>query len=88
MEASETRTWKSPLFHEVTHELWLCEEDVIKLVHTEIVDLVDVLPAIQILMESLYFTYTVESDKDKVTISDDFLFAFTSCSKLQYIILL
>lgn len=64
VEAPETLTWESPLFHEVTHELRLCEEDVIELVHTELVDLIDVLPAIQILMEGLYFTCTSQRHTD------------------------
>lgn len=62
VEASEILTWDSSLFHEVTHELWLCEEDVVELVHTELEDLVDVLPAIQILVEGLYFTCKSEKD--------------------------
>lgn len=42
------------LLHEVAHELRLGEQDVVEFVHAELVDLVDVLPAGQVLVEGLH----------------------------------
>lgn len=53
-EEVQQPTWDPSLLHEVAHELWLGEQDVIQLVHAELVDLVDVLPAGQILVEGLH----------------------------------
>ncbi len=46
-------TCKSPLLHEVCHELGLGEEDGVQLINTEFIHLVNVLTAVQILVECL-----------------------------------
>lgn len=76
--AAETPTGESSLIHEIAHELRLCEEDVIQLVHAELVDLIDVLSAVQILMEGLYLPCTSETHTDK----SDFKLVFKTGSSL------
>lgn len=51
------------MLHEVTHELRLCEQDVVEFVHAELVHLIDMLPAVQILVEGLDLTYIAEKHK-------------------------
>lgn len=53
---AETLTREPPLLQEVPHELRLGEEDVIQLVHAELVHLVDVLLAVKVLLEGLHLS--------------------------------
>lgn len=55
--------WESPLLHEIIHELRLCEKDVVEFVHAKLVHLIDMLPSVQIFMESLDLTYITEKHK-------------------------
>ena len=49
-------TRKSPLLQEVPHELGLGEEDIVHLVHAELVHLIDVLLPVQVLLEGLHLS--------------------------------
>lgn len=51
------------MLHEVTHELRLCEEDVVEFVYAELVHLIDMLSAVQILVEGLDLTCIAEKYK-------------------------
>lgn len=53
-------TKNAPLLVEVAHELRLCEKDVVQLVHTELEDLIDMEPPVQVFMEGLHFTWERE----------------------------
>lgn len=48
-------TCESPLLHKVGHELGLSKEDAVQLINTEFINLINVLTAVQILVECLNF---------------------------------
>lgn len=62
-------TCESPLVHKVCHELGLREEDAVQLINTEFIHLVNVVTAIQILVERLNlisWTHIQETHKDEL----------------------
>lgn len=60
----EELTGEAPLLHEVPLEGRVREQQVVELVHTEVEDLVHILPAAQVLVEGLDLPCTEEDEKE------------------------